>query len=131
MEGQDAGVARLALPDDGRLVLPRPGQVPVEAVVAGVGRAPHEPFGVRRLPVEDAVPLLEPVQLAGGLLGPEAFGVVLGPLVDLLVLGRGLEVGAGGELGRRREQAGFLEDALDGRRGRGHDGSCNGGMISG
>ena len=61
--------------------------MPVEAVVAGVGRPPDEPLGVRRLPVEDAVPLLEPVQLAGRLLGPEAFRVVLAALPEALVLG--------------------------------------------
>ena len=64
---QHAGVARLAFPDDGGLVLAGGGQVPVEAVVAGVELAADEPLRERLVPLEHLVPGLEPVQALGGL----------------------------------------------------------------
>ena len=60
--GQRARIAGLALPDDRGLVA-AVGQVPVEAVVAGVELPADEPLGVRGVrPVEHLRPRLEPVQ---------------------------------------------------------------------
>ena len=53
---QHAAVARLAFPDDGGLVLARPVEVAIEAVVAGVELAADEPLGVRLVPDEHLVP---------------------------------------------------------------------------
>src|SRR5947209_3903424 len=50
-------LARLALPDDGRLVAPPGRQMPVEAVVRDVNSPAHEPLRVRRLPLQNGVPL--------------------------------------------------------------------------
>jgi hypothetical protein len=50
--GQRAPVARLAFPDDRRLVAPRAAEVPVDAVLCDVQLAADEPLGVRRLPIE-------------------------------------------------------------------------------
>ena len=101
-------VSRLALPDDGRLVLARPVQVPVDAVVGCVELAAHEPLGERRVrPVQHGVPGLEPVQLAGEP-GPERFGVPAGFFVHARVG----DVGVGRELGRRRIRPVFLQQGL-------------------
>src|SRR5262249_30306057 len=109
------------LPDDGGLVLARPVEVAIDAVVADVELAAVEPARVRLVPGEDPVPALEPVQRLR-LLGPEALRVVPGALPEPLVLRQALDVGAGRELGRRRELAGLLEDAGDVRgRRRGHN----------
>ena len=117
---EHAAVARLAFPDDGGLVAARPVQVAIEAVGAGVELAADEPLGVRLVPDQHLVPVLEPVERFG-LLGPEALGIVLGALPELFVLGQALDVGLGGELRRRRKGAGFLEDAGDvAVGGRGH-----------
>src|SRR5919112_2069372 len=49
--GQHPPVARLAFPDNCRLVAPRPGQVTVEAVRRSVELAVDEPASVWQLPV--------------------------------------------------------------------------------
>src|SRR5688500_4647514 len=72
--GERALLARLALPDDGGLVAPPRVEVTVEAVVSDVELAADEPLGVRRLPLENRVPLLEPVQLLFGHARPERLG---------------------------------------------------------
>ena len=92
--GEGLAVARLvALPEYGGLVTPALLDLVVEAVVGDVRLAADEPLGLGRVPVEDLVPLLEPVQLPGPL-GPEALVVLLGLLVD-----RGIvHVGLRGEL---------------------------------
>jgi hypothetical protein len=54
--GEHPPVSRFSLPDDGRLVPPRPVEVPVEAVGRSIELAVHEPTGVRQLPVEDLLP---------------------------------------------------------------------------
>ena len=61
--GQRAPIARLAFPDDRRLVPPRPADVAVDAVDAGVERAADEPLRVRRLPVEHLRPRRRPLEL--------------------------------------------------------------------
>ncbi len=58
--GQHAGVARLALPDERRLVAPRGGQMAVDAVVRRVELAVKEPLGERELPLQDLVEGFEP-----------------------------------------------------------------------
>src|SRR5262249_22563865 len=103
---------RLALPDEGGLVLAWPGQVAVEAVIADVDLAAGEPLGVRLVPHQDLVPALEPVQRRR-LFGPEALGGVVGAPPELLVVGRAVDVGLGGETGRRGELARLLEHAGD------------------
>src|SRR5262249_6786998 len=119
---QDAAVAWLAFPDDGGLVLARPVEVAVDAVVAGVDLAAHEPLRVRFVPDKDLVPAPKPVH-GLGLLAPEAFRIILAALPEFFVLGQVLDVRLGGKLGGRREGAGFLQDAGDVRGGgRGHRG---------
>ena len=86
--GDDAAVARLALPEEGHLVAPPGRHVAVEAVLGHVEPAADEPLGVGQVPLADGVPLLRPVHERSRLAGPEA-----------LVVGRGLVVqeGAGDE----------------------------------
>src|SRR5208337_2984300 len=100
---QDAAVARLALPDDRRLVLARAGAVAIHAVVRGVELATHEPPGERQGPVEEPA----------GLLGPEAIGVVPGPVPERLVLLQTPDVGRAGERLGGRKNSGLDQDAVD------------------
>src|SRR5262249_12701730 len=112
--------ARLAFPQDGDLVTERSGEMAIEAVVRGVDLTADEPFGVRFVPLKDAIPAFEPVQPLG-LGGPEAVGSVVGLLPQGLVLDEALDVGLSGEVGRRRKGTVFLENAGNvRRRGRGH-----------
>ncbi len=88
----------IALPDDGGLVAVRL-QVAVEAVVAGVELAVLEPADVDvvgEVPVQDVVPLLEPVDVFFRLFRPEPFGVFHRALVHGFVL-------FGGDVGLGRE----------------------------
>jgi hypothetical protein len=86
--GEDARfVGRIALPDERRLVLARACEMPIEAVVAGVELAAHEPLDLRavEVPAGNLVPFLEPAQ-APRLLGPEAVGVGDRAIVEGAVL---------------------------------------------
>ena len=109
---QDATVARLALPNDGRFVFSPRRQVPVEAVVRGVDLSADEPLRFGHLTLKDVVPFLEPVQVASQLT-PETGGVVLGLVPHLLVLSLAADMSLSGKVGRRRETACFLEDTVN------------------
>ena len=87
--GEAADFAGLAFPDEGGLVGACAEGVAVDAVVAEVELAADEPFGPGEIPLEDFVPGLEPVEIAGDV-GPEGFGIVDGLLVEGLVLGEAL-----------------------------------------
>ena len=77
--GDVALLALLAAPVEGDAVAVARLDVAVEAVVGDVQLAADEPLRERRVrPVEDLVPLLEPVQLLG-LLGPPGLGVLVRP----------------------------------------------------
>src|SRR5204862_3818943 len=62
--GERAAIAGLALPDQRRFVAARRVDVPVEAVVRDVELAAKKPFRVRRLPLADRLPALEPAELS-------------------------------------------------------------------
>jgi hypothetical protein len=68
-----ADLARLSLPQQRDLVAAR-GEVAVEAVVRRVERPADEPFRVRRIPLQHALPLRLPVELSGPF-GPIGFRV--------------------------------------------------------
>src|SRR5581483_8564021 len=72
--------------------------------------AADEPLGERQLPVEDRVPLLEPVEQLRGLLRPEPLVV----LVGLVVEERARSEAALLEIVGRREDPVFDEEVLDG-----------------
>ena len=95
-------VTRLSFPDERRLVSPRSPDVAVHAVGGDVELSAGKPFRVGRLPLENLLPRLDPLQLAR-LLGPELLGVALGFVVDV---GR-RDVGRAPELRRRLELPGF------------------------
>src|SRR5207248_4786370 len=95
-------------------------EMAVDAVGADVELAADEPFGVRFVPLQHAVPAPGPQQRLG-LLRPEPLGVVRGALAEALLLGHALDMRGGGEGRWRGEGARFLEDAGDVRGGgRGH-----------
>ncbi len=73
--GDRARLARLAFPDDRRLVLGRSAQMPVEAVLRDVELAADEPFRERRLPLERLLGLLPPVEILGQV-APEFLGLL-------------------------------------------------------
>src|SRR5262249_27962662 len=114
---QHARVAGLPFPDDGGLVLARPSQMAIDAVVARVELAAEEPFGKRGVPFEDLVPLLEPGERLR-LLRPEPLGIVGRAFPERVVVGL-FDVGLRDEGRGWGEAARFLEDAGDigGRRG--------------
>src|SRR5262249_15457904 len=97
-------VARLALPDERRLVAARSREVAVHAVDGGVELAAHEPLGLRRLPVENLLPGPLPLELFGEVL-PEPLGIALRFAVDR----RARDVGVLRELLGRSELALLLQ----------------------
>src|SRR5436309_3209921 len=71
-----ARVAGLAFPNHRGFVAPPRRQMPIETVVADVDFSTVEPFGVRRFPLQNSVPLLKPVQFALSESRPELFRIV-------------------------------------------------------
>ena len=121
--GEATDFTGLALPDERDLVAAGAGKVHVETVVAEVGFAAHEPFGVGQIPFEDLVPGLEPVQMLGHR-GPEAFGVVNRLAIERLVLGEAVDVRLLGELRRRGKDAVFTKCGIKILRGERASRSC-------
>ena len=111
-EGQHPAVARLALPDDRRLVAPRRLHVAIEAVVGEIGGRADEPLREGRFPVQHLRPRLEPVQLGGGL-RPEGLRVGRGRGAQRLPLRRALDERLLAEFGTGRKDARLLEDRFD------------------
>src|SRR5438067_1990628 len=101
-----AGLQRLV---HGRLVASPGLQVTVDAVVAGVYLGADEPLRIRRVPLQDRVPGLEPVDELG-LLSPEALRILVGSLVDARIAPVRLCL----ELVRRRIAAVLLQEGVDG-----------------
>ena len=87
--GERATIARLAFPDDRRLVPAAATHVAIEAVHRDVQLASDEPLRVRRLPVEHLVPAARPLQLIREF-RPERFRIAIGLRVDLFVPNAGL-----------------------------------------
>ena len=103
-----AGVARLAFPVERDLIAVPGFYVAVEAVVRDVELPADEPFGERKLPFEDGLPLLRPVELQR-LRGPEPLPVAFGLVVDRRV---GVERGLA-KVGRWRERAAFIQQSFE------------------
>ena len=106
--GQRAVLARLAFPDDGRLVAPWSARVAIDAVHARVQLPVGEPARVRRFPVEHLRERALPFELAGEAC-PEAFGVT-----RRFVVHRRVPHDRGGREGRRRvEMPVFAQQRVD------------------
>src|SRR5580704_1320544 len=110
--GEGADFAGFALPDDGGFVLAGGLNVAVEAVVGEIDLSADEPFRPWRIPLEDFVPLLEPVQFAG-YAAPELFGIVHRFFVKVLVFFEALDVSVLAEFGRGLEAALLLKNGID------------------
>ena len=110
--GEAANLAGLAFPDDGGFLGAFAEGMAVDTVVAQVELAADEPLGVGKVPIEDLVPGLEPVEI-GGHAGPEFFGIVDGLLVEGFVFGERADEGLGGEFGRGGKDAIFAQSRVD------------------
>ena len=109
---QTTHLARLALPDQSRLLRPRTQRMAVHAVIAQVGFAAHKPPCPGLLPVEHLRPRLEPMQIAGNLC-PEAFGIGNRTAVKSLVLLEAADVRLGAEIVGWRKNTGFPQRRVD------------------
>jgi hypothetical protein len=105
---QCPAIARLAFPDQRRLVASRTAEVAVEAVDADVDLTADEPLRVRGLPVEDTVPLPRPLELVRKP-RPETLGIFFGVRVELLVANVRLRAKRVGW----SERAVFAEEVVD------------------
>ena len=121
--------ARFAFPNDGGLIAAMAGDVTVQAVVRQVDLAAGKPFGPRAIPIENAVPGLEPVQLRSDL-RPELFGVGFRLFVEALIFFHPANVGLGAKFVGAFEYAIFGEYGVDiDLRGDGHSGYLSGTML--
>ena len=95
-------LARLALPQQRRLLPPRPQRVPVHAVVAQVQLAANEPLRRAHLPFENLLPRRKPLQPARRL-RPESLRLLHAVPVHRLILFQALDVRTSRKLRRRRK----------------------------
>ena len=101
----------LALPDEGGLIGAGTEGVPVDAVMAKVEAASVEPGGRAHLALKDRGERGQPVEVGCGF-GPEGSGIFHAAAVERLVLGERRDVGHGGELGWRGEDAVLAEQRV-------------------
>ena len=86
--------------------------MPVETVIGQIHLPADKPLRPWALPVEDFVPLFEPVQL-GGNAAPEFFRLLNRFAIDALVLFLAFDVRGPAEFLRRFEFALFLQNGID------------------
>ncbi len=85
----------------------------IETVVGNIDLAAAEPLGVWRVPLQDRVPLFEPVQFAFSQPRPELFGIGARFRAQLFQLRHRFDVRFGGELLWGREDALFVLKGFD------------------
>jgi hypothetical protein len=107
---QRASIAGLALPNQGCLVAPPCRQVTIETVIRDVDLATGKPLSVRRRPLQNSVPLLEPVKLALSKTRPEGFQVRRGFRAQRLQLRHRFDVRLGGKFRPRIKDTFFVEN---------------------
>src|SRR5215469_2236576 len=120
--GDGAGFARFPFPQECGLVAAPGPEVTIEAVVAEVDFTAYKPLAPRGVPIEHALPWLEPVQLAS-YAAPEFFWIFFGEPGEAFVFSHVLDVGVRTELGWRRKDTALLEhriNVLIGNNGVGH-----------
>ena len=110
---EDPRIAGFSFPDDRRFVLTPCGQVPIDAVVAGVDFTADKPLRFRHLTLDHMIPFFEPVQVFVSQVSPERRGVIFRLLEHLLILSFRADIGLFGEFGGRREGTCFLQGALN------------------
>src|SRR5579863_9106930 len=110
--GERSRIARLAFPQDGRLVLAPGGYVPIQTVVRKIQLAADEPLGKWQLPIQHSIPALEPAQFRGDV-GPKFLGLFLGFFVDALIFSQAFNMSLLPEFLGGLEYTLLLERAID------------------
>ena len=86
--------------------------MPVQAVIREIDLPPNKPLGPRRLPLENLVPLFEPVQFLGSA-SPELLRFLHRFLVERLILRQALQMGILGKLRRTFELALLIKNGIN------------------
>ena len=110
--GIGANFAGLAFPDQRRFVLARRLHVAIEAVVGEINLTADEPLGPGHVPLQNLVPLLEPVEFFGGT-GPEFFRLLDRLFVESFILGQALDLRLLRKLCGGRKAALLVENRID------------------
>src|SRR5258708_28156903 len=105
-------LAGLAFPDQRRFILTRRFDVPVEAVVGQIDLPPDEPLRPWRLPFQNVVPPLEPVQIFSGA-SPEFFRILDRFFIESLVLRYALKISLPYKFQRRIELSLLVKSGID------------------
>ena len=102
--------SRLSFPNQRRFVGSGCSQIPVEAVETHIELAAWEPLGKGFFPAQNFGPWFEPEQLVFGSPAPEFFRRTDRFVVQLTILGQGLNLCLFGKLFGWRENTVFLKD---------------------
>ncbi len=102
--GEGPNLARFALPNQRSLVLARSLNMAIEAVIGKIELAANEPLRPGLVPLQNLVPLFEPVQLFGGP-SPEFFRLLHRLLIQGFIFGQALNLRLRGKFWRRRKTA--------------------------
>src|SRR3954452_11795180 len=114
---QSTYFAGFALPDVSRFVFARSLNVAIKAVVREIKLSAHEPLCPGMVPLENFVPLPEPVQLFGNA-APKLFRLLNRLAIDALVICFALEMSPAAKIVGRLELALLLQNGVDVGRGR-------------
>src|SRR6266850_8407919 len=105
-------IAGLAFPDKRSFVASPGRDVPVQTVVRNIQLATTKPLRMRRVPLQNRVPLLKPVELLSHP-GPETFRVRVCLSTQLVQFGHRFDMRLLGKWFRRREEALLLLEGFD------------------
>src|SRR6266404_3569836 len=87
--GIGANFAGLTFPNQRRFILAGRLHVAIQTVVGEIDLSADEPLGPRGFPLQNLVPLLEPVQFLGGA-GPEFFWLLYRLFIESFIFGQAL-----------------------------------------
>ena len=105
-------VSRFAFPEQGGVFAAAALNLQVEAVEADIGLAADEPFCKGQVPLQNAVPLLEEVEV-GSDFGPIAVGIGERTVVQLVVAIERIDMGLFGKVRGRREAPLLVHDGFN------------------
>ena len=110
--GVSANFARLAFPDQRGFILARRLYMPVQTVVRKIDLPAHKPFRPRCIPLQNLVPLFEPVQVLCHA-PPEFLRLLHRLLIKRVIFGKTLNLRQLGKLRRRRKTPLLVKNRID------------------
>ena len=110
--GQNPLISLFAFPDNGSFVFSPTVDMNIESVVTDIGFPAFKPFCVGRIPLQNAIPFLEPVKLFSNS-SPVSIRICFSGSIEFLIVCHGGNMGIECKIGRRWKFPFFRHNRAD------------------